>query len=507
MNAEMKKEKISMPSCVFEVSSEEKIELDVNLPDYCSDIKRVLRCFVTPGINSTQIAGDRLSVKGEVIIRLMYVGEDGKIDCCEQTVALSKHTDVKNMPENPVLICNVKPLYINSRAASQRRFTVSGNLLVTFKVFTVLEKEVAKAVSDDDIEIKCEQIEVVTKSVIGEKTFDMSETVSLDEGQKAVGRVLHTEAKGEISSVKAVNGKILLKGDMKCRVLYVADTKDKSLEVITHSMPINQIIEVAGLESDYKTDISLDTANILVGVKADSSGANKLLEIALKVCAFVVGTKNSEALYIKDAYNKKYESKFLFDDSEFMSFIGSLDKKKSVNATFDLSSQNPKEILDVRVISQDYSLFVNGKDAEIKVNHTFALIFADEKGKIQYAERNGDVSFSYENKNSCEKLYCTPEISAEDISCNLQGDKANVKYDVKLSGNLFKLQNVRMLQSADCDETKLKPKGDEAITVYYCSKGEKIWDIAKRYNTSEKAIKEENSLDTETVKADMMLII
>ena len=133
---ELKTQKITVPSCAFEVSSEEKIELEVNLPDYCSDIKRALRCFAEVGINSTETAGDRLSVKGDIVLRLLYVGEDGKIDCIQQTVSLSKHTDVKNMPENPIVICEVKPLYINSRAASQRRFTVSGNFLLNFKIYT-----------------------------------------------------------------------------------------------------------------------------------------------------------------------------------------------------------------------------------------------------------------------------------------------------------------------------------------------------------------------------------
>lgn len=507
MNTEMKKEKISVPKCAIEVNLEERIELDVNLPDYCSDIKRVLRCFVTTGINSTEIAGDRLSVKGEITVRILYVGEDGKIDCCEQSTPLSKYADAKNIPENPILVCDVKTLYINSRASSQRRFTLSGNLLVNFKVFSVCQLDVCTAVENDALEVKCASLEAVTKCALGEKTFDMSETVSVDDDKKVIGRIIYSEAVGEISSVKTVNGKVLIKGDMNCKILYLSDTKEKTVECITHSMPINQIIEVSAIQNDYTVDVLLNKKNILIGVKTDSSGANKLLEIALKVCALVTGTQNAKANYIEDAFNKEYESKLEFDNKEFMCFLSNAEKKQSVNSLLDLSSQSPKEIIDVRAMFDECSYSLNNGNVEFKVTFIFSLIFIDEKGKIQYAQRNVDTTLIYELNCESDKLYFMPNVNLENLSTALQGDKLNVRYDVKISGNIYALKTVRLLENAQYDETKPKSSGDSALTVYYSSKGEKVWDIAKRYNTCEKSIKEENSLDCDTIKADMMLII
>lgn len=503
----MKTEKTVIPVCAYEVSVEEKIELDVNLPDYCADIKRVLRCFVQTNINSTETAGDRVSLKGDVLLRLLYIAEDGKVDCCEQSVALSKYTDIKNMPESAVLVCDVRPLYINTRAVSQRRFNISGNLLVEFKIYSLSVSELCVGFDDGNTETKVQKITAVTNSVMGEKLFDLSETLSLDEKHKSVSRILYTDSYLKNSSCKTVSGKILLKGDMECKVFYISDTKDKTLECITHSMPVSQIIDIPGVEKDFALDMNVSTKSISVTPKTDSTGENRLLDFSLKAEAFVQCTKSGEVCFVKDAFNKKYESKFVFDEENFMCLSDEVDKKKSVNSLLDLSTLAPKEVCDVRIISREITAETKEKEVLLKINHLFSLIFKDEKGKIQYAERNAETLFSLDAGEHGAKFYCMPDVSADNLSASVEGEKVSVKYEVSLKGNLYCMSQIRILKEAVCEETEKSCCNEGTITLYFCNEGENLWDIAKRYNKSEKDIKEENNLDTDTVKADMMLII
>ena len=53
-----------------------------------------------------------------------------------------------------------------------------------------------------------------------------------------------------------------------------------------------------------------------------------------------------------------------------------------------------------------------------------------------------------------------------------------------------------------------KEKADmAALTVYFPSKGEKLWDIARRYSTTAQAIRAENSLEGDTAENAEMLLI
>ena len=52
-----------------------------------------------------------------------------------------------------------------------------------------------------------------------------------------------------------------------------------------------------------------------------------------------------------------------------------------------------------------------------------------------------------------------------------------------------------------------KAQQDAALTLYFCSKDESLWDIAKKYNTTKEAIQTENSIAGDvTEKEDMILI-
>ena len=86
MKFEQEKVKITTPECFFEDSVTQSVDEQLNLPDYCSDIKRILKCSLHPEVNSVQLGGDRVSVRGNLQIRLLYVNDGEKLDCFERTV-------------------------------------------------------------------------------------------------------------------------------------------------------------------------------------------------------------------------------------------------------------------------------------------------------------------------------------------------------------------------------------------------------------------------------------
>ena len=55
---------------IFNGTSEQPIDLDVSLPDYCPDISRILKCHAVPQITSRMVVGDRLTVEGSTMIRI-----------------------------------------------------------------------------------------------------------------------------------------------------------------------------------------------------------------------------------------------------------------------------------------------------------------------------------------------------------------------------------------------------------------------------------------------------
>ena len=143
MDFQTEKESFCSLRELFSGSSEQPIDLDVTLPDYCPDISRILKCQVMPQITSRQIVGDRLNVEGSSLIRLLYVDEEGKgVRNCELTSAFSATFNLKQTPEQPIVFTSVRVDFINCRAITKRRIDLHGAFTVFARVLGMQREEI-----------------------------------------------------------------------------------------------------------------------------------------------------------------------------------------------------------------------------------------------------------------------------------------------------------------------------------------------------------------------------
>ncbi|MEG0895071.1 MAG: LysM peptidoglycan-binding domain-containing protein, partial [Oscillospiraceae bacterium] len=67
--------------------------------------------------------------------------------------------------------------------------------------------------------------------------------------------------------------------------------------------------------------------------------------------------------------------------------------------------------------------------------------------------------------------------------------------------NYFNVINEVNLQEEKTQDNNI------ALRLYYAKSGERVWDIAKSFNTSMKSIKSENDFEAERLSKNCMMII
>lgn len=93
------------PSAVLDTVAEQLADVDLTLPDYCPDIEKILKCTLTPKIQSRTLSGGQLQIDGFCTVNVMYVESIKKsVRCCKQSVNFSQNFSVKDAPDNPVII-------------------------------------------------------------------------------------------------------------------------------------------------------------------------------------------------------------------------------------------------------------------------------------------------------------------------------------------------------------------------------------------------------------------
>ncbi len=506
MDCKTQKQKLTYDELWQEISAQQNIETEITLPDYCSDIKRILKCIIRPGINNISLAGENANATGKISLKLIYLNEKDKIDCYEGSEDLSVYATVKDIPENSVISAEAKVNYVNCRAVSQRKITVESNIALVMKIYCDKIAQLPENISGAGVQCRRKEVQYENLICRKEKAFDMGETAKIPQGKAPMGKILRVSSRATLESKKAVADKLLIKGDLYTDILYLSEEEEGKIDKITHSMPISQIIDMPGIQEDSLCSVVLKVRQVTAQRKADSSSQGRLVEIGAKCSAMVRCSDIRTAYIIEDCYSISQETESEYALESFSFPVHNLSQQKTIVCNLDMPSE-VSQVLDIWC--SDLKSDMKGKEDMAKAKGTMALgvLYLDGKGIPCFSEKNADFEIDCKLKESYEYLRCMIDAQVRDIDWKIIGkDKLEVKVKMGVICEISSSESVRALKQLQIVGEK-KNAEDTALTLYFCSKGEELWDIAKKYNTTKEAICSENSISGDVTEKEEMILI
>lgn len=506
MNFKLEKKTANTLKEFASANAQQSVPVEITLPEWCSDIKKILKCTVQPGITSMSVTGENVGAVGTVDIRLIYVGDKDKIDCFETQKELSLSAKINDLSPQATVCVKTKTNYVNCRATSQRRVSVEANIGAVFTCYICESKEVISSLDGCCLQQKKQEINYEELIGIKEKVFDMGETVQVPQEKGIVGKILRCNSYAVLDSQKAVSDKLLIKGQLFTQMLFCQEGDEGKISKFHHAMPISQIIDMPGIDENSRCDIELSVRCLSVQRKNDSGDAS-LIEIGAKVAANVKSTLQQQVKFIDDCYSTSHEIKADYVHEEFFRRVGGADQQKTVKQILDIPSGDIASICDIWCGEVTSSM--KGKDdtAKGECSLNICLIYFDSKGSAQYAEKTMEFTFETKLKEKFDNLKCNMTCQVRNVEASIIAkDKIEVKTENGITAQIFACQSRRMLKKLEILSQK-NNNDIAALTLYFPTKGEKLWDIARRYSTTVQAIKKENAIDGEIItKEDMMLI-
>ena len=119
---------------IFSDSTEQAIDVDFTLPDYCPDISKIFKCQAVPRISSKGINGKTITIDGSVCITLLYADRDGNLCSYEYQYPFSKNLEMNKECAGANLCCKIRNEYINCRAVTGRKVDIHGVISLKVKV-------------------------------------------------------------------------------------------------------------------------------------------------------------------------------------------------------------------------------------------------------------------------------------------------------------------------------------------------------------------------------------
>lgn len=508
MGIELTTKEIGNEKVYFDSYVEQPVDCDISLPDYCPDIMRMLKCTIHTDITNSKITGDRATADGNAKITVIYSDEKNNICSYKTDFPFSKYAELSSAYDSALLVCTAKTDYVNCRAVSKRRIDIHGVVSIKFTVCGTSCDTLISSACGNGIQLKRKGIDISSAVASACKSFQLSSVEEVGDNMPGIGKILNSFAAPLINETKIIKGKLLIKGELTVKTLYASDSGENDTAVLGCSIPFNEIVEAADFRDGCKTDIKLNVTQLCAEPKVDNDGEYRYMNINAELCAHVTAYEDSSVNAITDAYSIMSDMDMTYSLYDFKKVECKLSDTFTVRQNIDIASLKPQKIYASVISAPEAKCSFSDKKAEIKGKIPLSLIIIDSDGVPVSCEREAEFEYSHSTDTNKSNLECNPEVLISGFACTLNGDgTVEFKAEINVSALVFGNSREKVLSSLSApDEMKKKDK-KSALTVYFCSGNESLWNIAKHYNTTVEEIMNENGLTADYLENKTMLMI
>ena len=497
----------------LEETYEHPVEKDFVLPDYYPDIFRVLKCFVNPVVTSRGINANKLSFEGTAVIRVLYISENSSaVNCIEAKVPFSKSVEFQGECLNPSVQITSACEYINCRVVNQRRLDVRGAVTTSVKI---VGEETANVVTDafgEGIQLKKTLCSLPAKRITVAKRVTLIEDLELAESKPSLGTVIRSSCKILETSEKIIAGKLVTKGEAEITVIYTCADKEGSqgAENMKFTVPFSQIIDMEGIDEGFSADVEISAEGCEIMPKGES-GHNAECELTLLVNCTAI--KYIQQEIVVDAYSTCWDCNTVKSRKSISQKGETLKKECSLSFESKCCEGNVKQIFDCYGEIKNIFCELN-KDKKafmISGNVLFGILGKDENDTPFFSENEStfEEEISLPEGTECDEIFFEPRAKVTECSYRIAGENSvEIKFDYTLSGMMKKSAEREIIENIILDkDSPKKQESGYALKLCRINGKEDIWEIAKKYSTSVKAILEENEIEDDNQAAEGMLLI
>lgn len=491
----------------YEAAEETSLDVDLNLPDYRPEIRRILKCFVIPNVTSVQNASGRVCADVLAEARLVYVGDDGKIAAYGRSYPVQKFAESNAINSDSAVSVAVNVDYADCRAVSPRRVDIKATLTFSFKAVNKREENILSSAFGAGIRLKKKEFETASLAGICERAFSLGEAFEIGEDKSPCGQIIDVSARAIASETKFINNKALIKGECSVKIYYVSEDGE-SVESAEHSMPISRIIEMEGANENAAGATRLNVTSCEAIPKADSAGNMRLIDLNVRATAFMVAFEETSASLIADAYSTEYELKNSVKAVELLSVNEAFNDSFTNKVAFESIGASAGRALAARCSDMKYSFSLKDNERVVSGTYLATVLYKDSEGRPGIIQKPVDFDYPVKLEKKADRLTFYGFAQIVGCSCAVTGDnRIELKTEMIAGGLALSSRTVKYVSAIEIDEKAAERPKANALTIYFCEKGESLWNIAKKYNSSVEAIAVENDLSGETVDSSRMILI
>ncbi len=464
-----------------------EISSDCVVSDTQDDIQRLLGADAQARLKNKDVSANSIHIGGEAVGSVMYLPESGEgIESLSFSIPFDCDAHSQELDGSCFCIVDMRISALDATVLNPRKIGIRAEIEVKLSCLKNEELSFAsKAEETDKLFTKNASTSIICPIFVGEKQLSLDEEFLLDEEANGI-HLLGTKCSYTAGSAERVGNKLIQKG--RALISAVIADGDGKIEEKKYETGFSQLFE---LPSEH--ELALTDAIILPSSEYCSVENGKLICDLHAVIELICYTE-AELSYISDAYYCGKQTEFEYDSKELPQSMVNNEAEAKTVLHFE-TQETVRRILLTRCRVGKSKL----SDGKLNYALTVELLYETDDGDIRQAKLRDKMSFTASDECSDRKVEisdCNSDVSENAIDISLTA------LLITVCGECVKLSMISAINVADAEGEVRRP------TLYICRRGEReLWDIAKRYGSSEEMILAVNKVEGREIDFETTLLI
>lgn len=488
MELQLGKQEHRMYTRIFDRIGEETCSVDAVVPDALGDLSALVVTEGTFCLWNLSFSDKSAQIEGCVAADVVYTEENGALRSFPVELPVKVHMSGDTLSEDvrPWLRCTLAAL--DARAVNSRKVRVTARLSLCLRAYRETELTLTERIESDGgaVFTHTEPLCVHVPLAVEEQTFTATQMHRFTAGQPETDRLLcHTEYV-LFDEVRIADGRAVVQGRVRASVSYLQ--QGQSCPVVeTFETPFSQLLDCPADAEPCMVQASVSLTAAYLNVSTAADGATLEAEYHLVAQAVCFGEVAAEC--VTDAYCNTAQLQLECETIP----AGTVQPAEPLHLTAEGAIACDAAALTVR--AQRAELCGAAADGCDVLVH---LLVTDAEQRVSCLEKRLHLPLETDGSGRAELLYALPEAPA--VTATADGFQLRAAVTVGLVR--FCPSAFRQVTGVTTQERSSPYAAVPSLTIVRWN-GEDLWQLSKRYCSSERCIRETNGLLDDDTPAEL----
>jgi hypothetical protein len=337
-----------------------------------------------------------------------------------------------------------------------------------------------------------------------EERFSVNEQLALPQGKPNVREVLLVSATITNSDERLAAGRMNITGELLVTTLYRGETEESVIEFVENTVPFSGAFDMSEAREDMLADCSLQVTEASARILTDDDGEYRVIEIEASLSAQIKVYVTDTLNILEDAYCTQRNLNLQKALVLVPRFVCHNKNTASVKEVVSLPGTAPDMLQVFRVRGTTVLDEVKTLDDRVIAEGviTTDILYVASSDAQPLGSYRTEVPFRQviEAKGAKAGMRVRVETSVDQAAFNmLSAREAEVRFTLTFNTRVVQEHETRIV--TDVSATDIDPcvlDDTPSMTVYVTQAGDRLWNIAKRYNTPLDELLTINDLDVDS---------